>query len=195
MNTELQIVYTDIETGRVARIADYTGLTCPADMEQLSWQTFPKRQFPAGILENMQKWEFKLTREFKLCETDLEPGQIGRINLLSKRADCLEQLSRIISSMRFTRAKNMFGNQQVLELYSTAIENYKATGTANDLLRSLADNEEDIAVAVAEFEIKQQTYNNFLKTSEIYFNRWSRKIKNSERPFDTFNELKQSMGF
>ncbi len=194
MNTELQIVYTDIETGRIARIADYTGLTCPADMEQFTWQTFPKRQFPEGILDNIHKWEFKLTREFKLCETDLSEGHVNRLSLLSKRADCLEQLSRIIGSMRFIRAKNMFGNQQILEMYSSAIESYKATGTANDLLRSLVDNEEDLPVAIAEFEIKQQTYNNFLKTSEIYLNRWSRKIKAAERPFETFRELKQSMG-
>lgn len=113
MATDMQIVYVDVDSGRVARIADYTALTCPADLAELSWQVVSRRMFPQGFEENIHMWELKSTRQFKSAQTELNDDVKARIKLLSDRADCLEQFSRIIAGMRFVRASNMFGRVEI----------------------------------------------------------------------------------
>ena len=194
MATDMQIVYVDVDTGRVARITDYTALTCPADLAEFSWQVISRRMFPQGLEENIHMWELKSTRQFKLAQTELNDDVKSRIKLLSDRADCLEQFSRIIAGMRFVRASNMFGRVDLAPAYRKEIDKYKETREVGELLNSLVDTADDLPVAVAEYEIKNGTYNSFLLASEIQWNKWSRKIKLSTDPIQTMNTIKQSVG-
>jgi hypothetical protein len=194
MATDMQIVYVDIDTGRVARIADYTALTCPAELEEFSWQIVSKKMFPPGFEENIHIWELKITRQFKLAQTELTNDFNTRIKLLSDRADCLEQFSRIVAGMRFVRATNMFGRVDLVPMYRKEIDKYKETGEVGELLTSLVDTADDLPIAIAEYEIKTGTYNHFLLASEIQWNKWSRKIKLSTDPIQTMNTIKNSVG-
>jgi hypothetical protein len=194
MTTDMQIVYVDIDTGRVARIADYTALTCPADLEEFSWQVMSRKAFPQGFAENIRMWELKITRQFKLAQTELSDDHTARIKLLSDKAECLEQFSRIIAGMRFSRATNMFGRLDLVPAYRKEIDKYKETGEVGELLNSLIDTVDDLPIAIAEYEIKNGTYNNFLLASEIQWNKWSRKIKLSTDPIQTMIAIKQSVG-
>ena len=194
MATDMQIVYVDIDTGRVARIADYTALTCPAELEEFSWQVISRKMFPPGFEDNIHMWELKITRQFKSVESELSDDNKSRIKLLSDRAECLEQFSRIVAGMRFVRASNMFGRIDLVPVYRKEIDKYKATGEVGELLNSLVDTADDLPIAIAEYEIKTGTYNNFLLASEIQWNKWSRKIRLSLDPIQTMNTIKQSVG-
>lgn len=194
MNTELQLVYTDLKTGRIARIADYTTLTCPADLEELSWKLFSKRLLPAGIASEYLFWESTITREFKRHNEDLSDEDKARISLLSVRAECLEIASRTVNGMRFTRSTNMFGNHLVQEEYEKELATYHATGQIGSLIRSLADLEEDVPAAIAELEIKKNVYLNFLVSSEIMWNRTSRRLRTVDDPRDELEKIKKSLG-
>jgi hypothetical protein len=194
MNTELQLVYTDLKTGRIARIADYTTLTCPADLEEFGWKTFSRKMLPAGIAGENLFWENTITREFKRHAEDLSEEDKTRISLLSVRAECLEIASRTVNGMRFTRSTNMFGNHLVQAEYEKELAVYKDTGHIGSLIRSLADLEEDVPVAIAELEIKQNIYLNFLVSSEIMWNRTSRRLKTANDPRDELDKIKKSLG-
>ena len=194
MATDMQIIYVDIDTGRIARIADYTALTCPADLEEFSWQVMSRKMFPQGFEDNIHMWELKITRQFKLAESELSDDNKARIKLLSERAECLEQFSRIVAGMRFVRASNMFGRIDLIPVYRKEIDKYKETGEVGELLNSMVDSADDLPIAIAEYEIKTGTYNNFLLASEIQWNKWSRKIRLSSDPIQTMNTIKQSVG-
>jgi len=194
MSTEMKIVYTDIETGRVGRVADYTSLICPADLEEFTWQVHSKKTFPAGFTDNIHLWSVSMSRTFRKESTDLNDEQKARIKLSSDRADCLEQFSRAIGGMRFVRAVNMFGRINLLPFYKDEINKYKATGEVGPLIDSLVDSEDELPIAVAEIEIINSTYDKFLLASEVQWNKWSRKIKKSNDPYSIIESIKQSTG-
>lgn len=194
MNTELQLVYTDLKTGRIARVADYTTLTCPADLEELSWKTFSRKLIPAGLVGEHLFWENTITREFKRHDEDISEEDKTRIKLLSSRAECLEIASRTVNGMRFTRTTNMFGSHLIHAEYQKELSAYQADGHIGPLLRSLAEAEEDVPVAIIELEIKNNVYLNFLVSSEIMWNRTARRLKNAMDPQDELVKIKKSLG-
>ena len=59
---------------------------------------------------------------------------------------------------------------------------------------SLVDDINDLPVALAEFEITNSQYNDFLISSEIMRNKWNRQIKNASDPESVLAGIKQSIG-
>jgi len=187
----IQLVYSDIKTKRIVRVSDYTSLTCPADMEDTVWAICPTVLIPLDIKAEQGVYEFTIGRKFKKHTTSLGQEHVARFKLLNERIDCLEQLSKVLSNLRFTRANNMFGWQQLVPEYQIEIETYRATGSAGMLLMSMVDDPEDLPVAIAEFEIKLSTYKDFLINNEVTWNKWARKIKQSTQPKLVLDMFKQ----
>jgi hypothetical protein len=194
MATEMRIVYTDVETGRVGRVADYSNLICPADLDDFAWQVHSSKTFPQGFLDDIHNWSISVNRAFKKETAELSQEHKQRIKLLSDRAECLENFSRVISGMRFIRAVNMFGRVSLQPVYKEEIAKYKATGEVGPLIDSLVDSPDELPIAVAEFEVKNASYEKFLLASEVQWNKWSRKIKNSSDPFAIIETIKQATG-
>jgi hypothetical protein len=187
----IQLIYSDIKTKRIVRVSEYTSLTCPADIEDTVWAICPTAQVSPDVRSSFSTYEFTVGRKFKKHETALAEEHVARFKLLDERIDCLEQLSKVLSNLRFTRANNMFGWQQLIPDYQTEIETYRATGNAGMLLMSMVDDPEDLLIAIAEFEIKLNTYKDFLINNEATWNKWSRKIKQSTQPKLVLDMFKQ----
>lgn len=190
MPSEIQTVYSDLRTKRIVKISDFTSLTCPADIEDAIWAICPLKLIPQDVYRNVQSWEFTIKRRFKEHQVPIDVENVKRFFLLSKRIDCLEQLSKMMNNLRFIRANNMFGSQLLLAEYQKEIEQYKTAGDIGPLLSSLADTREDIPVAVAEFEVKNNSYTEFLISNEVTWNIWSRRIKQSATPQDELDTFR-----
>jgi hypothetical protein len=139
-------------------------------------------------------WENTLTRDFKRHDEDVSEDDKARIKLLSSRAECLEIASRTVNGMRFTRTTNMFGNHLIQAEYQKELAAYQDSGRIGSLLRSLAEAEEDVPVAITELEIKNNVYLNFLVSSEITWNKTARRLKTAIDPQDELVKIKKSLG-
>lgn len=191
----IQLIYTDIKTKRIVRVSEYSSLTCPADIEDTVWAICPASALPEDIVICPTTYEFTINRKFKKHGSILGQEHVGRFKLLNERLECLEQLSKVISNLRFTRSNNMFGWQQLIPEYQLEIETYRSSGDVGILLASMADTPDDLPVAIAEFEVKLNTYNDFLINNEATWNKWSRKIKESNQPtlvLDMFRQYSSS---
>lgn len=189
----IQLIYTDIKTKRIVRVSDYTSLTCPADIEDTVWAICPTAQVPVSIKSDLSMFEFTIGRKFKKHDGALSEEHLSRFKLLDERIDCLEQLSKFLSNLRFTRANNMFGWNYLINEYQKEIEVFRATGEPGMLISSMADTPDDYHEAIAEFEIKLNTYKDFLINNEVTWNRWSRKIKQSTQPRLVLDQFRQYM--
>jgi hypothetical protein len=125
---------------------------------------------------------------------DISDDDRARVELLNQKAECLENLSKIVNIMRFRKSKNLFANAEVKALYLNEIENYKLTQTAGPLLMSLVDSVDDLPKAVSDFETANNEYNKMLITGEVLFNKWAKRIKQSDTPYDIFDSLKTIIG-
>lgn len=190
-----QLIYTDVQTGRVARIRDYDSLVTPAELEEFSWQLIMTNKIPREAFENTTDWEISQRGWFfTKAPTELTAEHKTRIELSSKRASCMEQASKIVNFMRFRRTKHVYAHPQVVTLYNKEIDLYKSTQAVGPLLMSLVDDINDLPVALAEFEITNSQYNDFLISSEIMRNKWNRQIKNASDPESVLASIKQSIG-
>jgi len=191
MASEIQIIYNDLRTKRIVRVSDHTTLTCPGELESTIWVISPYRTIPPEVFQCPSDWEFTIGRRFKKHPDSIEDEHFSRFKLMDEQLESLEQLSRLLNNLRYSRAANMFGYLQLVPEYLKELELYKATGEVGTLLASLADELEDVPVAVAEFEIKHSTYLDFLINSEATWNKWSRKIKMSDQPKIVLDMFKQ----
>lgn len=182
MAAEIQLIYSDLRTKRIVRISDYTSLTCPGELEDTIWVICPVRMIPTEVLSDPSNWEFTVSRRFNKHTSPIIEEHASRFKLLDTRLDCLEQLSKMLNNLRFSRASNMFAHTQLIPAYLDEIKQYKETGAVGLLLASLVDDPEDLPVAVAEFEVKNNTFMEFLINNEATWNKWSRKIKQSSEP-------------
>jgi hypothetical protein len=189
-----QIVYVDIITSRIARITNMHPMVTPAELDNLTWYVYPWNMITEDMRSNMHYWEITLDRKFIKHTADITEEDKSRLVNHNAVADCLEQLSRFLGAMRYTKRKNAIGWDDLMPIYTDEIKEYRENGSIGPLIRSLADTEDDIAVAIAEFEIKHNTYLNFLITSEVYWNKWSKKIKTSQDPYATLLMIKNSVG-
>ena len=189
-----KIVYTDIITNRIARISDMHPLLAPAELDDLSWYIYPNRMISEDMKTNTNLWENTPDKKFVKHSVDIKEEDKIRLRKYNDIADCLEQLSRLIGAMRYSKRKNHIGWDDLVPQYQKEIEEFKSTGKIGTLLRSLSDTEEGVTAAIAEFEINRNTYLNFLVTSETYWNKWSRKIKQSSDPYNTLLLIKNSVG-
>lgn len=194
MPTEIQIVYTDIQTGRIARIADYFPMVTPADLEELTWQNLQYRLIPAGVYQNPNDWEITMMNTFRKSSGELSPESKIRMEALSLRASCLENFSRIINTMRFRRTKHVYGWAQLVPLYIAEIKTYRETNVAGQLLSSLVEDVSDLPVAIAEFELTNAEYENFLQSTEVMRNKWVRQIKQAEDPVKALDSITRAIG-
>jgi hypothetical protein len=87
----------------------------------------------------------------------------------------------------------MFGSPQLVPLYLNEIELYRSTGDVGTLIASLVDDHDDLPVAIAEFEVKNNTYLEFLINNEATWNNWSRRIKQSDQPKLILDQFRQYM--
>jgi len=191
MATEIQLVYSDLRTKRIVRISDYSSLTCPGELEDTLWVICPLRAIPPEVLEHPLDWEFTIARRFKKHTSSLIEEHVTRFNLMNEQLECLEQLSKMLNNLRFSRASNMFAADRLVPMYIKDIETYRTTGQVTPLVASLADDPDELPVAIAEFEVKNNTFLEFLVNNEATWNKWSRKIKQSSQPKLVLDMFKQ----
>jgi hypothetical protein len=194
MPTDIQIIYTDTKTRRVGRIADYTSYTCPAELDGFTWQTSQIHMIPEDVFDDPARWTINRIGLITSMPGDISDDDRARVELLNQKAECLENLSKIVNIMRFRKSKNLFANAEVKALYLNEIENYKLTQTAGPLLMSLVDSADNLPKAISDFETANNEYNKMLITGEVLFNKWAKRIKQSDDPYDIFNSLKTIIG-
>ena len=192
--SKLILCYIDTLTGRLARATAYTPSTCPADIEEFQWVVASESSLPAKLFDNTHSIERNYLGQFSRTDTEISASDLTRIQGLNAKADCLEQLSRSVSYMRFLKNRNMFGNSDLRDEYFKEIAEFDTTSVAGPLLRSLVDDDADILQAIMEFKIKDQSYTDFLILTETILNKWSRQIKNSDVPYDVLDKLRATIG-
>ena len=192
--SKLILCYIDTLTSRVARATAYMPSTCPADIEEFQWIVAQESSLPADVFKNTHLIERNYLGQFSKTDTDISAEDLSRIQGLNAKADCLEQLSRSVSYMRFLKNRNMFGNSELRAEYFREIAEFDATSIAGPLLLSLVDDDEDVPQAIMEFKIKDQSYTDFLILTETITNKWSRKIKNSDDPYSVLDKLRATIG-
>lgn len=192
----LVLIYIDNATGRLARATGFPPNTLPAEIDDYTWAVANSDSLPSQIFAgtDVHLVEHSFTGGFSVKTTQISDTDLERIQGLNAKADCLEQLSRSVSYLRFLKNRNLFGNSELRIEYQREIELYERTSTAGPLLGSLVDDDSDIPVAIAEYNIKNQTYIDFLVLTETMFNKWSRKITNSDDPYGVLEKLKTSIG-
>ena len=190
------IVYVDQLTNRVARWTAMRPNTCPADIDDFQWFVIQKNNLPEipQVDKGIHVLEHHLMSGFSVAAGQIPDSDIQRIESLNVKADCLEQLSRSVSYMRFLKNRNLFANSELVPMYIKEIEEYKETLTVGPLLGSLVDDDADVPAAIEEFKIKYLTYKDFLIQSESVYNKWSRKIKQSDDPVAVLEKMKSSIG-
>jgi len=191
---KLILLYIDTLTGRAARATSYVPSTCPADIEEFQWVVMQQSALPDTIFTDTHSTERNYLGEFSTATTTISDSDFARIQGLNAKADCLEQLSRTVSHMRFLKNRNMFGNSDLRVEYYKEIEKFDISGTAGPLLKSLVDDSANIQQGIMEFKIKDQSYIDFLILTETVANNWSRKIKNSDDPYSVLDKLRSSIG-
>jgi len=194
--TKLVLIYIDNATGRLARATGFPPNTCPAEIDDFTWAVVNNDSLPSQARSgtDVHLIEHSFTGGFSVTTTQIRDTDLHRIQSLNAKADCLEQLSRSVSYMRFLKNRNLFGNNDLRLQYQLEIEEFNISGVPGPLLNSLVDSVSDIPVAIAEFSIKNQTYIDFLILSETVYNKWSRSIKNSDDPYGVLEKLKASIG-
>ena len=192
----LVLIYIDNATGRLARATGFPPNTLPAEINDFTWAVMNKDELPAQIFSGLDVHliEYNFASGLSVTTTQISDADIQRIQGLNAKADCLEQLSRSVSYLRFLKNRNLFGNSDIRIEYQKEITEFDQTGRPGPLLGSLADDTSDIISVVAEYNIKNQTYIDFLILTEIRFNKWSRKITNSDDPYGVLEKLKTSIG-
>jgi hypothetical protein len=193
MASEIQIIYTDIRTRRIVRISDHTALTCPGELQYTIWVMCPYRSISPEVFQNPVDWEYTVGRRFKKHSGSLGDDYFAKFKLMDQQLDCLEQLAKLLNNLRYSRASNMFGSPQLVPLYLNEIELYRSTGDVGTLIASLVDDHDDLPVAIAEFEVKNNTYLEFLINNEATWNNWSRRIKQSDQPKLILDQFRQYM--
>jgi len=193
MSGEARLVYSDLNTGRVVRVAEFQPFICPAELPGVQWHIFLVSTLPSGLEDNPTMWEMKVNRTFWPMATPPDADTVERFALIDARAECMEQLSRMVNNIRFTRGTNMNGWPTLVELYRADIEKYKTTGVASSLLLGLVEDPADVDVGIAELQIKISTYNATLISSEIFYNKWSRAIKSSTDPRQVLAEMRRTL--
>ena len=194
MPTEIQMVYTDIQTGRIARITDYFPMITPADLEELTWQNVQYKSIPTEAYQNPNNWEVNMMSIFKKSPGEVSDENKIRLDALNVCASCLENISRIINIMRFRRTKHVYGWPQLVPMYMTEIKTYKETNIAGPLLSSLVTDINELPVSIAEFELANTDYEIFLQSTEVMRNKWIRQIKQAENPAETLDLIKRALG-
>jgi len=193
MAGEARLVYSDLNTGRVVRVSEFQPFICPAELAGVQWHIFLASTLPAGIETDPAMWEMKANRTFWPMGSQPDTDTVERFSLINARADGLEQLSRIVNNIRFSRGINMNGWPTLVDLYRADIEKYKSTGVASPLLLGLVEDPADVDVGIAELQIKISTYNSTLVSSEIFYNKWSREIKSSTNPSLVLAEMRRTL--
>ena len=191
---KLILLYIDTLTGRVARVTSYLPSTCPADIEEFQWVVMQQSALPDTIFTDTHSTERNYLGEFGQAAATISATDLARIQGLNAKADCLEQLSRSVSNMRFLKNRNMFGNSDLRTEYHREIEELNISGVPGPLLNSLVDDGADIQQGIMEFKIKDQSYIDFLILTETVANKWSRKIKKSDDPYSVLDKLRSSIG-
>jgi hypothetical protein len=194
MATDIQLVYTDIQTGRIARIVDYYTMVTPADLDDLAWQTTYNKLIPNEAHQCPYEWSIAIAGSLKKVSGTITAESKARIDALSIRAGCLEICSRMINVMRFRKTKHVVGYTSLVPMYLEEIKTYNETAVPGPLLLSLVDNIEDLSVAIAEFEIANSSYNTYLKSTEVLRNKWMRQIKLAEDPEQELATIRRTMG-
>jgi hypothetical protein len=190
------LVYVDHSTGRVARWTAMRPHTCPAELDDFYWIVVQKNSFPEipTVDRGIHLIQHSLMGGFSVESGQIPDADISRIEGLNVKADCLEQLSRSVSYMRYLKNRNLFSNPELMPLYFKEIEQYKETTLVGPLLGSLVDDDADVPMAIEEFKVKYLTYQDFLIQSEAVYNKWSRKIKQSSDPVAVLVKMKSSIG-
>jgi len=190
------LVYIDQSTSRVARWTAMRPHTCPADLDDFYWVVVQKKSFPdvPAVDKGIHLIQHSLIGGFSVEAGQIPAEDIARIESLNVVADCLEQLSRSVSYMRYLKNRNLFSNPELMPLYIKEIEEYRETMAIGPLLGSLVDDDADVPMAIEEFKIKYLTYQDFLIQSEAVYNKWSRKIKQSPNPVEVLEKMKSSIG-
>lgn len=188
----LKIVYIDYETSRIIRVADYAPAICPADLDECRWMVIDDKNIPQVSSIHMIKFSYGSV--FDVTHTEPTQTQLDNYQIISKRADALERLSRMINNQRFIKNKNMFTNVMLYPEYDKEIEIYNQSGTVGPLLSSLVDNDNEVETAIQLYNVHRQTYTDFLIQSEALFNKWSRKIKTSNDPISVLEKMIAAIG-
>ena len=191
---KLILLYIDTLTGRAARATTYVPSTCPADIEEFQWAVIQQSSLPADVdteIHSIKRNEFGT---YSKEDTPLSDIDLSRIQELNAKVDCIEQLYKSISYMRFLKNRNMFGNSDLRGEYYKEIEEFNISAIAGPLLNSLVDDPENIQQGIMEFKIKDQSYIDFLILTETVVNKWGRKIKNSDDPYSVLANLRATMG-
>jgi hypothetical protein len=196
INTKVrQVVYFEEETRRIIKISEFTPITNPADVDGSFWQLYGPDTFPNDINTDMHLYQIDTaSRALKKTNSPLTEEETDLFNKLATTIDCLEILARHISVARFAKLTNMAGYFLLIPEYQKEIENYRENGEIGPLLASMVDNNDEILVAISEFEIKHQTAINFYILTETYWNKWSRMIRQSDNPTAVLDAFKNSVG-
>lgn len=191
------LIYIDKNTTRVIRSVEFDVKTCPADIINLSWMVVPRKLLPREAFshDTIHLVTHNFMSGFSVVNSEITKEDLDRFGILDGQAECLEELSRSITTKRYTKNKNMFGNVELKPEYLNEIAIYNDTAVIGPLLNSLITNDNDVNCVIAEFTIKNQTYINHLIESEVVFNQWSAKIKTSTTPREVFKELKETLGY
>jgi len=193
----LVLVYFDQTTNRGVRATEWLPSTCPADLDDLKWFVLKVSDLPVNVLENdnIRLVEYRyMIPNYRLASDILSEDEIIRFAKLNEKAECLEKLSRNINYIRFLKNRNMFLNAELVNEYYKEIEAYNETNTIGPLLSSLTDDQSEINSVIGNFKIKNSTYQQILLNTEIFYNKWSRKIKESENPFDALKDAQIALG-
>ena len=194
MTAEIQLVYTNIATGRIARITDHSPMITPAELEELTWLHINHKMIPTDAYQNPNNWEVTMTGIFKKAPGEVSTETNLRLNALSLRASCLENISWLINVMRFRRTTHVYGWSQLVPMYMAEIKTYRETNIAGPLLSSLSTDINELPISIAEFELVNSDYENFLQSTEVMRNKWINQIKQAEDPTEALNLIKRELG-
>lgn len=193
MNRTKLLVYFDKNTNRMVRYVEHD--TIPANLNSLFWMLIDADESQVNLIKDNNIHSIMHSNHGLVVSvvqvTELAENQF---RVLSRQADCLEQLSKITNLRRINTNTSMPGNSELISEYLLEINNYNKTKIAGPLLISLVESESDVAVGIAEFTIKYQTYINFLIESEVIFNTWSRKIKTTTNLEEVLTEIRGTTG-
>ena len=194
MTTDRIIIHCDRLTNRIVRISDYLhDITPIINLDETFWYITRSKLITNEIYKNHTNWLMISDRAFELATSNITLEQIARFALLKEKIDCIEKVHKeIIRRRRMLKMRIIPLDDLLIIEYLKEIDLFNSTKVAGELISSLND---DVVVGTKEFEMKYGTYLDFLRSSEVLINQWTRRILSSDDPYIILEQIKfESLG-
>jgi hypothetical protein len=188
------LVYLDRHTNQVIRINPNTRLI-PANIDETTFIYSDTNFMPKEIVDERawDKLEFVFQiGKFKTHDAVIDTGRIQRLNTL---LECIERFQGMINRIRINQTPNaMLGAAELSVLYQREIDDYNSSGSIGPLLASKVNDDTSVEEVVAEYTLKNESYESSLIRTEVILNEYLPKIKSSPAPYSVLAELVKKYG-